>query len=54
MEQVQSRQPLRNKINNYGKENLEEMYLPRPRTEITGCERIRVYLEDLLRGPFCL
>jgi transcriptional regulator with GAF, ATPase, and Fis domain len=48
---------LRDKINNYGKENLEEMLFAAAEgiELITGCERIRVYLEDLTRGALsCL
>ena len=48
---------LRDKINNYGKENLEEMLFSAADgvQHITGCERIRVYLEDLTRGALsCL
>ncbi|HKZ17041.1 MAG TPA: GAF domain-containing protein, partial [Geobacteraceae bacterium] len=58
MEQSNSRvNHLRNKINNYGKENLEEMLFAAAEgiEIITGCERIRVYLEDLTRGALsCL
>jgi transcriptional regulator with GAF, ATPase, and Fis domain len=48
---------LRDKINNYGKENLEEMLFATGEgiKLVTGCERIRVYLEDLTRGALsCL
>ena len=48
---------LRDKINNYGKENLEEMLFAAAEgiKLATGCERIRVYLEDLTRGALsCL
>ncbi len=48
---------LRDKINNYGKENLEEMLFAAAEgiKLVTGCERIRVYLEDLTRGALsCL
>ncbi len=43
---------LRDKINNYGKENLEEMLFATAEgiQLVTGCERVRVYLEDLTRG----
>ncbi len=58
MEQIYSHiSQLRDKINNYGKENLEEMLFAAAEgiERVTGCERIRVYLEDLTRGALsCL